>query len=157
MPAIALTGQCLPEDSTVASFLTNLPEFIGALLVDERCVVAIADFSDDRYVQFWLDTPQHFSVEVVSNAFLDDDHELSEDDESTLDELCFIAPTLSSSPNWHWTGRSMGEFAEIVRVTSSAVSNVLSKSGDDVVTIRTFEVERRERSGSRQSASPQPR
>ena len=157
MPAIALTGQCLPEDSTVTSFLTNLPEFLGALLVDERCIVAIADFSDDRYVQFWLDTPQHFSVEVVSNAFLDDDHELSDDDESRLNELSFDAPSLSSSPNWHWTARSMDEFAEIVRVTSSAVSNVLSKSGDDVVTIRTFEVERRERRGSRQSASPQPR
>ena len=143
MTEIELTGQCLPVTSTVGSFLTNLPEFLGALLVDPRCIVAIVDFSQDRYVQFWLDSPTDYSVEFVSNAFLSEGSALSELDESTLAEFGFSGPAPEGRPNWYRTAGSMDEFADVIRMTASAVREVISESPSGSVMTRTFEVERR--------------
>ena len=67
MATLQLAGDRSEMMSTVGSFVGNLPEFLGALLTDDRCIAAIAEFSDHRYVQFWLDKPSYFVAEVISN------------------------------------------------------------------------------------------
>ena len=44
MANIQLTGPKNEVMSTVDSFIGNLPEFLGALLTNDRCIVAIAEF-----------------------------------------------------------------------------------------------------------------
>ena len=50
-----VTGEHTPAETSVTSFLGNLPELLAAMMNDPRIMVAIADFEDYRYVQFWAE------------------------------------------------------------------------------------------------------
>ena len=92
--------------ATVESFLANLPELLGAMLRDPRCLVAIAEFTKSRYVQFRVDDGLVIA-EVVSNRFMVEfvngyEALLSKCDEAFLRERGWKEPTLSDCPNWRW-------------------------------------------------------
>ena len=50
--------------STVGSFIANLPEMLGAMVVDPRCLVAVIEFEDVRYVQYWVERDGAVIAEV---------------------------------------------------------------------------------------------
>jgi len=107
MGHLQLTGERLSVPATFQSFLANLPELLGAMLRDPRCLVAIAEFTYGRYVQFRVDGGLVIA-EVVSNRFIvdfvdGDEARLSESDEAFLRERGWNEPTLSDCPNWRWT------------------------------------------------------
>lgn len=142
MANIQLTGPKNEVMSTVDSFIGNLPEFLGALLADDRCIAAIIEFSDHRYVQFWLDSPTYFIAEVISNLNIGDSQALTEADEVALRVIGWSEPSAIERPNWFRIGTSIAEFIEIIGMTKRAVLEVLRESPPNPVSIRTFEMTR---------------
>ena len=142
MANIQLTGPKIEVISTVDSFIGNLPEFLGALLTDSRCIVAIAEFSDHRYVQFWLDSPTYFIAEVISNLNIGDSLALTETDEDSLKAIGWNEPSAAERPNWYRIGTSVAYLIEIISMTKRAVLEVLRESPANTVSIRPFEMAR---------------
>ena len=142
MATVQLTGSSSPMSSTVDSFVANLPEFLGALLTDRRCIVAIAEFSDHRYVQFWLDSPSYLIAEVVSNVYIDSAFALTESDEAALRVMGWSEPAPENRPIWFRIGTSINDLIELIRMTQRAVFEVLGEVSPNAVTIRTFEMAR---------------
>ncbi len=64
---IRLTGYDQRFRSTVASLRANLTELIQAMLHDDCSPVALREFSDRRYVQFWSQTDGRANGEVVAS------------------------------------------------------------------------------------------
>jgi len=48
-----MTSACID----VGSFIANLPEMLGAMVLDPRCLVAVIEFEDVRYVQYLVERP----------------------------------------------------------------------------------------------------
>lgn len=142
MTHVQLTGPTGGVESTVDSFIANLPELLGALLVDHRCIVVIAAFVDHRYVQFRLDSPTHFVGEVISNLYLSDLRALSNSDEEKLERMGWNRPHVPGRPNWFRSGSSIGDLIEVIDLTRRAVYDVLAEKPSNEVLVRTFEVTR---------------
>ena len=53
--------------SNVRSFIANLPEMLGAMVVDPRCLVAVIEFQDVRYVQYWVGPDGEIVAEVYGS------------------------------------------------------------------------------------------
>jgi hypothetical protein len=87
MGNVHVTGERNGVTATVGSFISNLPELLGAMALDARCLVAIAEFGDGRYVQFWVEPDGTTSAEVVSNLNIGDAVALSREDEEALFEM----------------------------------------------------------------------
>jgi hypothetical protein len=143
MAYTTLTGDDNPETSTVGSFLGNLPEFLGALAVDPRTIIAICEFEDHRYVQFWLQSPEYFVAEVISNLNIGDAVALSPEDEAALLGMGWNPPEEDGRPNWYLDGHSVADLIEIIGLTARAVTEVLGETPERTITIRTFEGQRR--------------
>ena len=85
MGNIELTGYQNGISTTVESLLANLPELLGALSNSDKNIVALAIFSDQRYVQFWSDGYGNVIGEVISNLNIGDSIALAPEAESKLD------------------------------------------------------------------------
>jgi len=48
--------------SSVGSFIANLPEMLGAMVLDPRRLVAVIEFEDVRYVQYLSNRPAGSSL-----------------------------------------------------------------------------------------------
>jgi hypothetical protein len=140
MAHVQLTGHKRGVESTVGSFIANLPELLGELLVDHRCIVVIAEFVDHRYVQFRLDSPTYFVGEVISNLNISDLRALSNSDEEKLERMGWNQPQEPGRPNWFRSGSSIGDLIEVIDLTRRAVYDVLEEKPSNVVLVKTFEV-----------------
>jgi hypothetical protein len=143
MAHVQLTGHKGGVESTVDSFIANLPELLGELLVDHRCIVAVAEFADGRYVQFRLDSPNYFIGEVISNHYISDLRALSNSDEEELERMGWNRSQVPGRPNWFRFGSSIGNLIEVIDLTRRAVYDVLAEKPSNVVLVRTFEVTRK--------------
>lgn len=142
MATIQLTGDRSEMMSTVGSFVGNLPEFLGALLTDDRCIAAIAEFSDHRYVQFWLDKPSYFVAEVISNLNIGDSRALTQLEEDALRAFGWNEPSVDGRPNWYRIGTSITDLFGIIDMTKQAICEVLGELPGNSVSIRTFDMPR---------------
>lgn len=139
---LQLTGGTTFSRSTVGSFVANLPELLGASLNDERCVVVTAEFTDGRYVQFWLQSWDCFVAEVISNRHLGSAVALSVASEARLREMGWSEPSDDCFPNWRQEGSSLEQLVRMVDSVRAIVFNVLGESPNSRVNIRTFESSR---------------
>lgn len=99
MSCIGLTGYQGERTTTVDSFIRNVPGLLAAMVMDGRCLIALAEFADGRYVQFWVD-PEVFVIgEVGSNLNIGDAIALSPEDEEELRGIGFLEPTPGPNPN----------------------------------------------------------
>ncbi len=142
MTQIQLTGEYESNTSTVGSFVANLPELLGSLLVDQRCIVAIGEFSDFRYVQFWLESTGYLVAEVISNLNIGDAVALSSEDEESLRAMGWSEPSPGPNPNWRIEGHDVADLMRIVRLTKRAIYEVLGEQPGNSLDLRTFEVSR---------------
>jgi hypothetical protein len=88
--------------SNVGSFIANLPEMLGAMAIDPRCLVAVVEFEDVRYVQYWVEPEGAVIAEVISNLNIGDAVALTSDDEDALREAGWSEPSPGPRPNWRY-------------------------------------------------------
>ncbi len=143
MGRVHVTGPRNAVQSTVGSFVANLPEMLGAMAGDPRCLVAIAEFEDVRYVQFWIEPDGGIIAEVISNLNIGDAVALSESDEQRLRAMGWFEPSPGPNPNWRFEARGVSGLLDAVRMTSRAVFEVLKEEPGNVVSLRTWEMEGR--------------
>lgn len=144
MGNVHLTGYRNRVTSTVDSFIANLPEMLGAMAVDPRCFVAIIEFADVRYVQFWIEPNGDVIAEVVSNINIGDAVALSEDDEGLLRAMGWSEPSPGPNPNWRVEASGASGLLHVVAMTKGAVFGVLREKANNVATIQTWAMEGRE-------------
>ena len=138
MGGLHVTGFDTAVVSNVDSFVANLPETLGAMFVEPRCVVAVAEFEDGRYVQFWAGPAHLIIFEVVSNEHLSGERALSDDDEQRLREAGWMEPGPTSSPNWRFDAHGGIELARGVAMTRRAVLEVLGERPGNTVSYRSW-------------------
>ena len=137
-----VTGERSGVRAKVGSFISNLPEMLGAMALDPRCLVAIVEFSDGRYVQFWAEPDGKTSAEVVSNLNIGDAVALSGEDEESLFEMGWHEPVPAHSPNWRVEADETIGLLRVAVMVRRAVYEVLRERPDNIVTLRSFALER---------------
>ena len=145
MGNVYASGYDVQVASYVGSFIANLPEMLGAMATDPRCLVSIIEFADDRYVQFWVESDGLIIAEVVSNLNVGDAVALSSDDEDVLRRAGWSEPSPGPRPNWYYEARGIADVGKIAALTRDAVYNVLREKGTNPVRVRTWAMARHER------------
>ena len=137
-----MTSEATVSKSTVGSFIANLPELLGALGRDARCVAIICEFDDGRYVQFWIDPAGSITAEVVSNSNIFEAAVLDDADEESLRSLGWSEPSPKSRPNWFIDVDAAFGLVRISRIVARSVYLVLGERPSNGVRFRTFAMER---------------
>ncbi len=140
MGNVYASGHSERVPSYVGSFIANLPEFLGAMAADPRCLVSIVEFADFRYVQFWVEPDGLIIAEVVSNLNIGDAVALSPEDEASLRRAGWSEPSPGPTPNWRYEASGIAGLGKIAALTRDAVYHVLRESGANPVSVRTWEV-----------------
>ncbi|HEY5438572.1 MAG TPA: hypothetical protein VIJ99_06705 [Acidimicrobiales bacterium] len=139
MGTVHVTGRGKWVHSNVGSFVANLPEMLGAMAVDRRCIVAIAEFADVRYVQFWVDPDGQVVSEVISNRNIGNAVALTVDDECMLRDAGWVEPH-DRSPNWQFISHDVAGLMKAVIMTGSAIYEVLREEPCNGVWLQTWVV-----------------
>ena len=140
MPRLALTGPHNGRSGTVGSFLANLGELLGAMVMDPSsdALVAVAEFSDGRYVQFRCSPDRVLVAEVLSNLNIGEAVALSPDAEASLRKAGWNEPIQWETPNWWTEAKTAEELMMLAMMTQVAVLDVLSERPENPVEIRTW-------------------
>ena len=141
MGQVHLTGYSNGVTSTVGSLVANLPEILGSMAIDRRCLVAVAEFSDVRYVQFWAEPGGAVIVEVISNLNIGDAIALTHDDENALRDMGWCEPSPGPNPNWRYESNDVAGLIRIVDMTRRAIVEVLGEQPRNTVHFRTWSME----------------
>ena len=140
MGNIELTGYKNGVTSTVQSFLTNMPELLGALATTGKNHIALAEFEDHRYVQFWSDSNGHVIGEVISNLNIGDSVALTPVAEEQLLQLGFSEPVEYLNPNWTFEASNVAELIELIKMMTQVITVVLGEAPSNPVVIQTWEM-----------------
>jgi hypothetical protein len=110
---------------------------------DPRILVAIADYEDDRYVQFWVE--EDFIVaEVVSSINICGGDALTQDQERQLEAAGWSVPDEDAGyPNWRRQGWGLKAMMNLADATADASTRILkqgTKPDLQTVMLRTFSV-----------------
>jgi hypothetical protein len=108
------------------------------MVLDPRCLVAVIEFEDVRYVQF-LAAPGVLVAEVVSNLNIGDAVALSPVEEDQLRSAGWTEPTPGSKPNWRYEATDIAGVPRVVAMTRDAVYDVLGERDRNAVSVRTWE------------------
>jgi hypothetical protein len=128
-----------PVRSTVGSFIANLPEMLGAMASDPRCLMAVIEFEDVRYVQFCVAPNGDVIAEVISNLNIGDAVALTPDEEEVLRTAGWSEPSPGPRPNWRYEAKDVAGLLKIVTMTRDAVYDVLRERDDNPVSVRIWE------------------
>lgn len=143
MGTVHVTGPEGRALGTVGSFIANLPEMLGAMAVDPRCLVAIAEFEDVRYVRFWVEPDGLVIAEVISNLNIGDAVALTPVAEDQLRAMGWCEPSPGPNPNWRVEGRDARGLLRVVAMTRFAVLDVLGEKSGNPVSLRTWAIDAR--------------
>jgi len=138
MSQIRLTGYPVAESITVGSLTGNLAELLFAMRQDGRSLIALCDFSDDRYVQFWLQASGRIVGEVVSNLNIETSPSLSPWAEARLREIGFHEATSGLKPNWWFESDDVDGLWRLLTMMNSAIYDVLEEGPSNQVSVRTW-------------------
>ena len=136
--AIHLTGSDNPIETSLTSLLANLPELLGAMMREGGRVLAVVDFPDYRYVQFWAENGLLIG-EVISNENLDV-QAITAEQESQLMAAGWSAPD-AFSPNYYFTISSLAELPVLMKMMTHAILAILEQGSTpelQTATIKTF-------------------
>jgi hypothetical protein len=125
--------------SNVGSFIANLPEMLGAMVVDPRCLIAVIEFEDVRYVQYWVSPVGEVVAEVISNLNIGDAVALSGEDEEHLRRAGWSEPSPGPKPNWRYEANDIAGLMRIVAMSRDAVYHVLRERDANPVSVRVWE------------------
>jgi hypothetical protein len=138
MSQIRLTGHRVAELTTVGSLTGNLAELLFAMRQDGRALIALCEFSDDRYVQFWLQPSGRIVGEVVSNFNIGTSPPLSTWAEDRLLEIGFHQATPGPKQNWCFESGVASGFWKLLAMMNSAIYDVLRERSSNSVSVRTW-------------------
>ena len=138
MPQIRLTGYGGVELTTVGSLTGNLAELLFAMRQDGRALVALFEFSDDRYVQFWLQPSGRIVGEVISNLNIGTSPPLSQWAEDRLLEIGFHEATPGPKPNWWFESGDVTGLRRFLAMMNTAIYDVLQERSSNSVSVRTW-------------------
>ncbi len=139
MGLVHVTGSSNRVVSRVGDLVANLPEMLGAMAADPRCLVAIVDFADDRYVQFWVASDGAIIGEVISNVNCGDVVALSGENEKALRYLGWEEPS-DVSPNWRVQSHDVAGLVRLVDMMCDVVFEVLGEQSENPVWLRSWSV-----------------
>jgi len=71
---------------------------LGAMVLDPRCLVAVIEFEDVRYVQYLVEPTGRVIAEVISNLKIGDAVALSSEDEERLRSAGWSEPSPVPNP-----------------------------------------------------------
>ena len=118
--------------------LANLPELLGAMMRERGRVLAVVDFPDFRYVQFWSENGLLIG-EVISNKNLDVEA-ITAAQERQLQMAGWSEPD-EFSPNYYFTISSIAQVPQMMKMVTNAVLNILEQGSTaelQTATIKTF-------------------
>jgi hypothetical protein len=138
MTTVHVTGFRNEVSASVDSFLANLPELLGAMTIDPRCLVAVIEFEDGRYVQFRMTGERVVIGEVVSNLNIGDAVALTSEDEAMLRRGGWSEPSPGPHPNWRFEAHDVAGLIRLVTMVRDAVLDVLGETGRRTVSVRTW-------------------
>jgi hypothetical protein len=136
--SLHLTGSDNPIEMSLASLLANLPELLGAMMKAGGRVLAVVDFPDFRYVQFWAENSLLIG-EVISNENLEV-QAITEEQERQLVEAGWHEPD-GFSPNFYFTIDSIAEVPALMRMMTYAILTILEQGSTpelQTATVKTF-------------------
>ncbi len=140
-----VTGEHTPAETSVTSFLGNLPELLAAMMNDPRIMVAIADFEDYRYVQFWAED-DFIVAEVISNINVYNGDALTHEQEQLLEVAGWSVPDPDAGhPNWRRQEWGPGAILSIAEAAADASTRILRQGMDpglQKVMLKTFPVDK---------------
>ena len=139
MGVVQLTGSSNRVVSRVGPFVANLPAMLGAMAVDPRCLVAIVDFADDRYVQFRVAPDGPVIAEVISNLNCGDVVALSVESENALRHMGWEEPS-DVSPNWRTKSHDVAGLVKLVDMMRVVVFEVLGERPENPVWVQSWSV-----------------
>jgi len=136
--AIHLTGSENPIEMSLTSLLVNLPELLGAMMREGSRVLAVVDFPDYRYVQFWAENGLLIG-EVISNENLDV-QAITCEQEDQLVAAGWNEPD-AFSPNYYSTVDSLAQIPALMNMMTQAILTILEQGSTpelQTATIKTF-------------------
>ena len=125
--------------SSVGSFVANLPEVLGAMRRDPRCLLAVIEFQDVRYVQYRAEPNGAVVAEVISNLNIRDAVALTAEDEETLRAAGWSEPSPGATPNWRFEAHDNAGVIKVVTMLRDAVYGVLRERDFNTVSVRMWE------------------
>ena len=137
MESTLIAGYRSPRAMTVEDLLHLLPQLLGSLFIDERCLIAVAEFDDGRYVQFWAEGGVSLVAEVIANQGSTSSRVLSDADERHLMTRGWSGPG-PLGPNWRYEARNVAQVIECVAMVRDAIRSVLRQGDDVTVSLRSW-------------------
>lgn len=137
--AMHLTGSDNPIETSLASLIANLPELLGTMMRQAGRVLAVIDFPDYRYVQFWAENGLLIG-EVISNEHLEVEA-ITPEQEDQLVAAGWNSPD-DNSPNYYFTVTSLQELPTLVAMMTHAILEILQQGSTpelQTATIKTFD------------------
>jgi len=138
MSQIRLTGYGVAESTTVGSLTGNLAELLFSMSQDGRALIALFDFSDGRYIQFWQRPGGRIVGEVVSNLNTGTSPPLSPWAEGRLREIGFHEATPGPKSNWWFESGDVTDLQRLLAMMNSAIYDVLQERSSSRVSVRTW-------------------
>jgi hypothetical protein len=108
------------------------------MLQDGRALIAQCEFSDHRYVQFWLQPEGRLIGEVISNLNVGAARALEPRAEERLRELGFHEPVPGPWPNWWFASASTADHVRLLRMMNAAIYEALEEEPANPVAIKTW-------------------
>ena len=138
MTRIGLTGCDRFDESTVGSLSANLAELLQAMRQDGRALIAVCEFRDHRYIQFWLQPDGRLIGEVISNLNIATSVALDPRAEEVLRAIGFREPALGPKPNWWFQAITSSDVRRLLEMMNVAIYDALEESPDNAVSVKTW-------------------
>lgn len=122
----------------MGSLTGNLAELLLAMRQDGRALIAVCEFSDDRYVQFWLQPGGRIVGEVVSNLNIGPSTALPPWAEERLREIGFHEADPVAKPNWWFESTGTRDDLRLSVMMNAAIYDALEERSWDSVSVRTW-------------------
>lgn len=123
------------QTSTVEVVMGELSRLLTTLCSQKRFQVYVVEFSDSRYVQFFIQPNRTITGEVMSTLH-GVDWALTSDDEDELRRIGFVEPREGPYPNWTYRCRDWRSRERLVSMMHLAVYQVLKEQRRNKVVVR---------------------
>jgi len=115
------------QTSTVEAVMGGLSKLLTTLCSEKRFQVYVVEFSDSRYMQFFIQPNRTITGEVMSTLH-GVDWALNSDDEDELRRIGFGEPREGPYPNWTYRCRDWRSRERLVSMMHLVVYQVLKDS-----------------------------
>ncbi len=124
----------------VEGFVGMLARALGAMAVEPRCFVMVAQLDAHRYVQFWIDEDGAVTGET-SPISRRSSGTVSEQERRLLEDAGWRAPVDGDVPNWWVTGRGPAFLMALINMIRHTIGSLMCLGAHDSVRVHVWTVE----------------